>query len=712
MTYPDGTKDEVAVTIEVVDNRTDAEKYDPQGQDVTTDLGVVPEAKAGIKDADELPVGTQFQWKEAPDVTKAGETSGIVLVTYPDGTTDEVIVLVTVVDNRTDAEKYDPEAQGVTTDINVVPEAKAGIKDADELPAGTQFQWKDEPDVSKEGETSGTVLVTYPDGTTDEVIVPITVVDNRTDAEKYDPEAQDVTTDINVVPDAQDGIKDADELPEGTSYEWKDTPDVSKGGTTTGTVVVTYPDGTKDEVEVTIEVVDNRTDAEKYDPEGQDVTTDLGVVPDAQDGIKDADELPDGTSYEWKDTPDVSKEGTTTGTVVVTYPDGTKDEVEVTIIVEDNDIYDPEGQDVTTWFEAVPDAEDAIKNKDELPEGTKYDWKETPDVSEPGDVPATVVVIYPDGTSEEVEVTIKVKPAVIKGVVIDNKTGKPVEGAEVKVAQDFDGDGIVDFKHEVITGADGKYSMPIPRGDMEYELEIIKPGEDVSFKQKAIIENEITPGDKLEFRAEKTFVGVILLKNLDPECDDQIYGKNGETVIIRQITPDGSPGKTGTVDPETGVFTVDDLELEVPYEFVVVTVVDGKELIMGKIETILTKDDDGEIRIHEELIDPYGTVTDAKTGKILKDVRVELYYADTKGNRDKGITPGTPVELPEMLGFAPNDNANEQYTNDHGNYAWMVYPETDYYIIGTKTGYENYKSKIISVEYDVIRFDFAMTPKC
>ena len=67
---------------------------------------------------------------------------------------------------------------------------------------------------------------------------------------------------------ASDAIANKKDLPKDTEYDWKTPIDTSKAGEQTGTVVVKYPDGTTDEVEVKVTVVDNRTDAEKYKAEG------------------------------------------------------------------------------------------------------------------------------------------------------------------------------------------------------------------------------------------------------------------------------------------------------------------------------------------------------------------------------------------------------------------------------------------------------------
>ena len=300
-----------------------------------------------------------------------------------------------------------PTGQNVTTKVGEVPDAGQGIANKGDLPDGTKYTWKDTPDVTTEGNKPAVVVVTYPGGSTVEVPVTVTVTKNPTDADKYTPEGQDVNTKTGVVPNPAEGIKNKGDLPDGTKYTWKDTPDVTTAGDKPATVVVSYPDGSKDEVPVTIHVTNPTTDADKYTPETQPITTPEGKVPDPADGIKNKADLPDGTKYTWTNpdqvAQDVKKPGSHTETITVRYPDGSEDTVTVTVNVPA-----PEGQNITTDQGKLPNPADAIKNKDQMPDGTTYTWKQEPDVSTPGDHTGVVEVHFPDGTTYEVTVNVHV----------------------------------------------------------------------------------------------------------------------------------------------------------------------------------------------------------------------------------------------------------------------------------------------------------------
>ncbi len=222
------------------------------------------------------------------------------VVTYPDGTTEEVTVPVKV---GTDAQINEPTAQEVKTPVGDTPEATTGIANLDELPAGTTVTWKEPVDTKTPGHKEGTVVVTYPDGTTEEVTVPVKV---GTDADIYTPNGQEVKTPVGGMPDATTGITNLDELPKGTTVAWKEPVDTKTPGHKEGTVVVTYPDGTTEEVTVPVKV---GTDAQINEPTAQEVKTPVGGTPDATTGIANLDELPAGTTVAWKEPVDTTTPG-------------------------------------------------------------------------------------------------------------------------------------------------------------------------------------------------------------------------------------------------------------------------------------------------------------------------------------------------------------------------------------------------------------------
>lgn len=148
---------------------------------------------------------------------------------------------------RTDAETNDPEAGKVTTDKGVQPDAKSGIANADKMPSEngkeTTYAWKDPIDVTTSGDKTGTIIVTYPDGSTD--IVDNVPVHVNIDKEAIDPTVPDKTKVDNstkLTDDEKqavgDSVKEAnkDQFPEGTQ--------VTIGND--GTATITYPDGSQD----------------------------------------------------------------------------------------------------------------------------------------------------------------------------------------------------------------------------------------------------------------------------------------------------------------------------------------------------------------------------------------------------------------------------------------------------------------------------------
>ena len=92
---------------------------------------------------------------------------------------------------------------------------------------------------------------------------------------------------------------------------------------------------------------------------------------------------------------------------------------------KDADANDPKGQDVSTEVGVTPDPSEGIGNKGDLPGGTKYTWKEEPKVDAPGESPATVVVTYPDGSTDEVDVVVHVRQSDVTAQTPTEEKAKP-----------------------------------------------------------------------------------------------------------------------------------------------------------------------------------------------------------------------------------------------------------------------------------------------
>ena len=276
------------------------------------------------------------------DTTTAGKTTGTIIVTYPDNSTDRVTVEIIVNDTATDTEKY--TAQGGT-----VNKMYGQTATAEEIIAVVTTDAPEEKvqsiEVTGTIPTEGTnknvsVVVTYADGSSDTVKV---VVNYGNASDVYEPIGQTITVDKGSQPNAADGIANKSEFPENTTYEWEAPVDTTTAGKTTGTIIVTYPDNSTDWVTVEIVVNDTATDADKYDPQTKPEVIKPGEKPDLTDNVVNQDELPEGTIIQ-DVTPDgainVEKPGEYTGTLEITYPDGSKETVEVQVIVKQTENQD------------------------------------------------------------------------------------------------------------------------------------------------------------------------------------------------------------------------------------------------------------------------------------------------------------------------------------------------------------------------------------
>ena len=382
------------------------------------------------------------------DATPGDKITVPVVVTYPDGTKDNVDVTVTVEQpDAKDNEKFEPEYEGKLVVPGVETKSSPSFTDKDgkdvTAPEGSKFAIG-EDFTAPEGyevsidESTGEITVTFPDGsklnkdTVEEFDVPVTVTypdgsTDKTDAKfKLDTDG-DGTPDTEDEDDDDDGVPDEKEKEDGTNPKSPNQNTIFEPG---------YEDGSgKPGDEVTIPA------PEFKDKDGKGVEVPEGTT------FGPGENAPGGVNID-PNTGEITvtiPEGATPGDkitvpVVVTYPDGSKDNVDVTVTVEqpdqpeekDNEKYEPEynggsgkpGDEVTV---DKPTFKDKDGNPTTAPEGTTFGPGENapggvnidpntgeikvtiPEDATPGDkITVPVVVTYPDGSTDEVTVTITV----------------------------------------------------------------------------------------------------------------------------------------------------------------------------------------------------------------------------------------------------------------------------------------------------------------
>ncbi|WP_261674269.1 Rib/alpha-like domain-containing protein, partial [Staphylococcus sp. HMSC059E03] len=186
-------------------------------------------------------------------------------------------------------------------------------------------------------------------------------------------------------------------------------------------VTVTYPDGTKDHVNVPV-TVGEQPQKDKYEPTAGEITKPYGT-PTTEQEVKGKVNVPNFPkegdqpviTVDTSKLPNGQISGETQVPVTVTYPDKTTDTVNVKVTVgpKNSETYQPTTGEITKHFgeKATPDE---VKSKVTVPgypeNGQPYtvsvDEAKIPDGQTPGEVEVPVTVTYPDNTTDIVNVKV------------------------------------------------------------------------------------------------------------------------------------------------------------------------------------------------------------------------------------------------------------------------------------------------------------------
>ncbi|HEL1587546.1 TPA: GA module-containing protein, partial [Streptococcus suis] len=519
VTYPDNTPEVINVPVNQKDNEannptvTAPEKPAPISVPVAADTPVVTEADKNLiiakVNVDGLPNPPQSVKVAEPAkviLDEAGTPVVNVEVTYPDGTKDIVPVPVKQADNQTNNPSLKEQELGkpaeVLVSVNPTPgtalteqadkDAVVAKVDLSKLPAGTTAKVADDAVVAVDPLTNKPVIpvtVTYPDGTSETINVPVKQADNLAN----DPSLRD-TNSVPVLTEAAVGLSvsdkadkeaieakvDLSKLPEGTKAT-VDNPTIVAGkedgphaGQPVVNVLVTYLDGTQDTVEVPVKQADNVV----KEPGLKDQTSvpiqaaaaTGTVVPEAdKQAILAKVEVPEGAKATIADDAKVVREnGEPVVPVTVTYPDGTQDTIHVPVKRADNSKYTPEQVTESVQVDAtVTDGspitsqvdKDAIIASVKVPTVAQGDQAPTvtlpanPTVKVKEDQPVVEATItYADGTTDTVDVPVVQKESAQKEPSLkkaeDGNPEKAIVSVEPKagtsITEQADKDAILD----------------------------------------------------------------------------------------------------------------------------------------------------------------------------------------------------------------------------------------------------------------------------
>jgi len=443
ITYPDGSKDVVTVNVTV---RKVSEEFTATGtqievnqnEEVTSDMlkGAV-NATNGKGENGNAKI-SKVESTAPISTTTYGDQTIQAKVTYIDGSEQEVTIPLKVKDITppTITAPIENKNWEITALDKTLPAMKIKAEDNANGSGISMIEVRNLPEFLTFDESTGTIVfkegvqevpkiksdntmhgvtIIARDraGNSTSILVNITVWSMRG---KYDPQPKAQTVDNGTVPNAEDSV-DKTGLPEGTTVTWKTTPDVSTPGSHPTVALVTYPDGTVDEVTVPITV---KKQSDTFTPTAKEPnpTAKHGSDPSAEGSIN-TDGLPSGTTYTWVEKPDTNTTpGSKPGKVLITYPDNSTEEVPVTVeVTPQKDDYNPQPKPQTITNGDVPNAKDSIGNVQELPDGTRIEWKDgtVPNTDTPGNISAKITITYPDGTVDEVDVTIIANKQTAKG---------------------------------------------------------------------------------------------------------------------------------------------------------------------------------------------------------------------------------------------------------------------------------------------------------
>ena len=407
ITFKDGSKRRVDIPVKV--QKSEAENFNPEDKGITTERTRPADIS---KPFNNLPDGSNVEVKTPVDVETAGDKTGVVTVTFKDGSKKDFEVKVKVVPLESD--EFEAQIETIVVDWGKSLDIKSGIKN---LPEGANVEEITQPKVNTRvsGDTEAKAKIIFSDKSALEVTIPVTV--NNSESEKFKNGFNEKTDIIEEKVlkggkvDLTDNIKN---LPSGATVTDVTNPsiDTNVSGTYNGKAKVTFEDESTMEVNIPVKVVIN---AEIITPipsvNNSDIEDEVinwsGKI-DLTDNIKN---LPDKSTVKDITSPviDTTKPGIYTGKVEITFPDGSKRVIEVPIEVKkaQSETFTPEINEEKLPYGKEVTPKDIIKN---IPDDATAEFvgDNKIDPTKSGKQNATIKITFADGSTKEYPVEVEI----------------------------------------------------------------------------------------------------------------------------------------------------------------------------------------------------------------------------------------------------------------------------------------------------------------
>ena len=212
-------------------------------------------------------------------------------------------------------------------------------------------------------------------------------------------------------------------LPKKTAFAFTVGPNFQKVGSYDTGVVVIYPDGSRQVIKKLTVVVKEKANADLYAPQVKNTATTLKGHPlTAASLITNAAALPNGTKFAFVKAPDFNKAGSSQVKIKVTYPDKSSEEtaaVRIQVNASQASLHPALAvKEAVLPVGQAADANKLLTNAAALPAGFSVRFVEAggaasyqlPNTGVAGTYKACLEVAYPDGSTVQRPVTVKVLP--------------------------------------------------------------------------------------------------------------------------------------------------------------------------------------------------------------------------------------------------------------------------------------------------------------